>query len=357
MRQEIGYAQSQGGREYQEDVFAVVTSECVTINGVARTRRCESMSQWRTLLVLADGMGGMGHGDVAAKLIVEEFIETYLAYTGGPDSERTILNTCMHAANQKIAKAVSGNREYDGMGATLIGVSCDLENRLFEWVSVGDSLLLLERRGRLQLLNQLHSHREWMRLIFESDAREGKEVDWSRLDRLRDPEGLVSAVNGDAIEWYDLPPLGIDVEPGDILILASDGLETLTNDEIRSLISRHLGESVEAPSRSGGVASDIAYGLVASVASKNRMGQDNTSVLVSHFTPESEMSQLVRSVARPVSVVQSLGGRRAKAALLAVALLTFLSCAAFLLLELYKTPIGISPGHKGEGHVVVGGGN
>lgn len=53
--------QIQGGRDYQEDFFAVVEGDVVHYRG-ERYQLDSGISSEQVLFVLADGMGGMGHG-------------------------------------------------------------------------------------------------------------------------------------------------------------------------------------------------------------------------------------------------------------------------------------------------------
>jgi hypothetical protein len=71
-------SQIQGKRDYQEDVFAAVESDCIFYAGEQYPLENGVLPAQYTLLVIADGMGGMGHGDIAASIIVESFIECFL---------------------------------------------------------------------------------------------------------------------------------------------------------------------------------------------------------------------------------------------------------------------------------------
>jgi serine/threonine protein phosphatase PrpC len=81
---------------------------------------------------------------------------------------------------------------------------------------------------------------------------------------------LRSAVTGDEIDMIDLPLSPIAVEPGDFVVLASDGLATLEIHEIARVIQ---GYSADGPSA-------VAKALIRAVDAVREPHQDNATVLV-----------------------------------------------------------------------------
>ena len=126
------------------------------------------------------------------------------------------------------------------MGCTLLAVVL-AEEGLY-WISVGDSPLWLWRRGRLRRLNQDHAYRS----ILAAEVSAGE---ISAADAFRHParNALVSAVTGDEVELVDLPRQAHPLKPGDQMLLASDGLLTLGENEIAALLTRRV-----AKNRAGG---------------------------------------------------------------------------------------------------------
>ena len=81
---------------------------------------------------------------------------------------------------------------------------------------------------------------------------------------------LRAALSGDEIDLVDCPEESMDLEPGDILLVASDGLQTLDEDGIQLRLERH-----------GALAADaIALKLIKAVENEENPKQDNTSVNV-----------------------------------------------------------------------------
>ncbi|MEI9899030.1 MAG: hypothetical protein WDN31_01655 [Hyphomicrobium sp.] len=149
-----------------------------------------------------------------------------------------------------------------GMGTTL--VAAVFTNDGVEWVSVGDSPLLLFRRGEIALLNEDHS------LAPELDrlAAIGRITpEQAKTDPRR--HMLRSAVTGDELDLVDISRKPLLLEDGDYIILASDGLHTLETSEVERIISAYAEDGAES----------VANALVRAVEAIRDPHQDNTTVL------------------------------------------------------------------------------
>lgn len=196
----IGYNQWIGKRERQEDAI----SYAVGPTG-------------RLALVLADGMGGHVGGDIASKLAVSAAIEALL------NPYETISKMIEHApikANEYIEDYVKNHPESQGMGSTLISVLID--NQQIWWSSVGDSHLYLVRAKDITKLNADHS----MKPVLEKMVANGElSLDAAKSDKRRN--ALRSAIMGDEIALVDISSYPISLMEGDIIILCSDGFDSL----------------------------------------------------------------------------------------------------------------------------------
>jgi protein phosphatase len=213
------------------------------------------------LIVLADGMGGHTSGEVASKNTVTVFDSTFNSYPS--ESVPTKLGAALQQANSDLSRLISENQSLDGMGCTLVGAHIGSEG--LRWISVGDSLLYLYRDGVLTHLNADHS----MAPIIEESYRSGK---ISKEEALNHPNknALRSAVMGSEIPLIDSPELPLAIYHGDILIVASDGLLTLSADQITNILGKYKNQTAD----------EIAAALVNEVVSKKRPRQDNTTVQV-----------------------------------------------------------------------------
>ena len=241
----------QGERPYQEDDFGLIEQPD------------EDRSE---VLLLADGMGGHVSGDTASSTIVRTFAETY-PDTEGPIPDR--LRTCLNAANDALAAAIAENLALKGMGSTV--VAAVISARGLDWISVGDSPLWLFREGELRRLNADHSMAPVLADLVAVGRMTAEEA---ATDSQR--HALRSAVMGDEIHLVDVSSQPVAVHPSDRVLLASDGLMTLPDEQIAGI----LQERQEAP------LAEVVAALIQAVEAAGHPRQDNTTVLL--YTPETD---------------------------------------------------------------------
>jgi serine/threonine protein phosphatase PrpC len=238
-----------GTRAYQEDDFRITGFEERDPDG------CD------LLLVLADGMGGHRGGAQASRLAVATFVDTFGQATGDIAAR---LRASLDAANAVVGQCAGEHAQYAGMGCTLVACVVTYDAAA-HWISVGDSLLWRLRAGddgRLERLNADHS----MRPVLEELVRQGRmteeEIQGGAAHQLR------SAVMGEELTLVDedAPPVRLGI--GDGIVLASDGLETLSEEEIRRLCSGSRPSAV------------VVADLLGAVEAADRPSQDNTTVVV-----------------------------------------------------------------------------
>ena len=245
---------TRGAREYQEDTALLWPGDDPLAPGMDASAR-----PGRLLAVLADGMGGHAGGALASRMACDQFLKTYAGHAG--DVTTSLLET-LAAANAAIATKVGSNPLLNGMGSTLVGVV--FEDGGMSWVSVGDSPLLLWRQGEIALLNEDHS----MAPDIDKLAAAGK---ITPAQARRDPRRhmLRSAVTGDDIDLVDISRHPLLLEPGDYVILASDGLQTLEGNEIARIVAAYGADGTEA----------VAGALIRSIDSLREPHQDNATVV------------------------------------------------------------------------------
>ncbi len=202
------------------------------------------------LYAVADGMGGHAAGEVASRLAVETIREWMEKYLGGAEvavaeeptavgsREANFLLSSIRLANRIIFDAARGRREYRGMGTTLVSVL--VVNNRVALAHVGDSRIYRIRDGQIVQLSRDHSvvQQQVDRGILSPD--EAHESQYRHL--ITRALGLKESVEVDLTEEPILP--------GDILLLCSDGLSDLLEDEeILVIVREHaddLGKSCQA---------------------------------------------------------------------------------------------------------------
>jgi serine/threonine protein phosphatase PrpC len=219
------------------------------------------------LCLLADGMGGYNAGEVASGMAVA-FINSemgrWLAQAGIQATAKEVrraMEICVENANHSILHAARSNRDYQGMGTTLvIGVFQD--NRLMLG-HIGDSRCYRLRGQELVQLTKDHS-------LLQEQIDAG----------LVTPEQALTALNRNLITRA----LGVDdevlldinehrLEPGDLYLMCSDGLSDMVLDADLALMLRD--------------ADTLAQKSLALVeAAKQGGGRDNISVLLVQVTED-----------------------------------------------------------------------
>lgn len=219
---EIQYAQcsDKGGRDYQEDAIHVGD----VVDGV-------------TLAVLSDGMGGHAAGDVAAKITVETIqnvLTKGLRKDAGSENIHRLFEKAVEKANGQISTRTEKDPETHGMGATVVAVV--VANEQLHWLSIGDSPLYLWRKGKCYQINQDHS----MAPAIDQMAKAGMLTEEEARVH-PDRNCLTSAMTGKAPELIDVGNDPLDLMPNDLVVISSDGLQTLSDTDIASTLKKASG--------------------------------------------------------------------------------------------------------------------
>lgn len=170
------------------------------------------------LFAVADGMGGHQAGEVASRTAVEVVAREL--------ERNAALIEAVKAANEAVHEQALANPELQGMGTTIVAMVAGPDSA--QIVNVGDSRAYLFRQGTLRRLTQDHS-------VVERMARQGQirkeDADFhpqrSLLERAL---GVESDVDVDAHT--------VAVEPGDRILLCTDGLNSILDDDhIRAILA------------------------------------------------------------------------------------------------------------------------
>ncbi|MBS1171401.1 MAG: serine/threonine protein phosphatase [Proteobacteria bacterium] len=172
-----------------------------------------SYSRDALLLVIADGMGGHLHGEVAAQIAVQYITDTFQAEAAPTiDDPVLFLSKILNNAHYAIVD-YAGDRLLEEAPRTTC-VVCLVQDNVAFWAHAGDSRLYLIRGGRVAALTRDHSRVRMMvedGLISESEAavHPARNRIFSCLGGNRTPQ----------IEFSPRTPL----LAGDVIVLATDG--------------------------------------------------------------------------------------------------------------------------------------
>lgn len=213
------------------------------------------------VLILGDGLGGHTGGAEASQIVIETFKE---AASAGAFEEsvrrRQALRDALDKANDRIAGGVDPTHGQRGMASTAI-VAVVAEGEV-AWISVGDSHLYVWRGGRLAKLNEDHSQAG---LMLRSGQYKPSDPEVQAAKSV-----LVSALTGRKLELVDHPSKAFTIEAGDVLLLASDGLNTLSEKEVEAIVTAEQAKG----------ARQLSATLLETVRDRRQDRQDNTTVAV-----------------------------------------------------------------------------
>lgn len=176
------------------------------------------------LYLVADGMGGHSHGEVASRTAVRA-IRDYLA--AGAETEDGSadghpfqrLEAAIRNAHERVLEAIRRDGSLYGMGTTVVGLL--LEAQTASIAHVGDSRVYRLRNGRLHLLTQDHT---W---VHEQVLAGFLSEEQARVHPLRNV--VTRALGGEGDLLVDLREE--ELRSGDRYLLCSDGLTTMLRDE------------------------------------------------------------------------------------------------------------------------------
>ncbi|RPI93006.1 MAG: serine/threonine-protein phosphatase [Chloroflexi bacterium] len=189
--------------------------------------------------ILSDGIGGHRAGEVAAELAVNHVMQA-VAHSDGLQIKRTITDA-IHEASEAIAAHSAANQNLKGMGATC--ATAWIVGDKLHTAYVGDSRIYLMRGGLIQQLTVDHT---WVQeaidrgVLTPEMAREHPNVHVIRRylgsPTPPEPDFRLKLFNDQGDEHAENNQ-GLQLLPGDTLLLCSDGLTDLVwNDEILEIV-------------------------------------------------------------------------------------------------------------------------
>ena len=207
----VGNVQGIGGRERQEDSFAI----CNAAEG-------EALKTQGLFAVVADGMGGMENGREASEGAVDAYVQLFRALLEEGDIPRQ-LREGTQAISDGIFQRFGGASGTTAVAVRLLGDS-------LHWLSVGDSAIFLKRgEGVFQLnreqtcLNELYLEELDQETIQKDQAEENP-----------DARRLTNFIGIDCLGAVDQSLRPLHLQAGDVVLLCSDGISgVLTPPELK----------------------------------------------------------------------------------------------------------------------------
>ena len=184
--------------------------------------RIEQLDRETLLCVVCDGMGGAKSGNIASTLAVEVFVEEIRrSWVKKMESDRVdqMLRSAVKLANFTVFDQSAQFEEFDGMGTTL--VAAVVRKNKATVVNVGDSRAYGINRTGIHQISKDHSLVQMM--VDRGDLTPEVAKSYPGKNFITRAIGTEPMVLCDIFHW--------NVTKGDYLLLCSDGLSNLMDDQ------------------------------------------------------------------------------------------------------------------------------
>lgn len=201
--------------------WGVTDPGCVRVQN-QDTYQIEELGRDAVLCIVCDGMGGAKSGNVASSLAVEVFVDEIRRTWVNEMSQAEIdqmLQAAVKLANFTVLDQGRQFEEFSGMGTTLVAVLVKGEEATI--VNVGDSRAYRINEGGIQKVTVDHSLVEMMVLRGELTPEEARNYPGKNY--------ITRAIGTETVSESDL--FHVDMEHGDYLLLCSDGLSNIVDDQ------------------------------------------------------------------------------------------------------------------------------
>jgi serine/threonine protein phosphatase PrpC len=225
-----------------------------------------------SLYAVCDGMGGHNAGEVASRMAIETIegfversgVEKEITWPWGLDGglsfDANRLKTAIRLANLKVFQAADNREDLTGMGTTVVAAL--VSGATMTVGSAGDSRCYMARGDRLVQLTRDDS---WVSAAVGEGILNSDDVERHPLRNV-----ITKAVG--ARDSIDLEVIEHQLEPGDLVLLCSDGLHGMLNDHELTRLLLPARDSLE----------ETAASLID--AANEAGGRDNVTVILLRYT-------------------------------------------------------------------------
>jgi len=212
--------------------------------------------------IVCDGMGGLEGGEAASSTAAQAMAAALINMDPGCDIPVFLAKQALHI-NKLVHDLPFESEDGNGAGTTI--VAAVIVDKNLYWLAIGDSRIYIIRQNEIETVTRDHSYS----MELDELVRTGR---MTPQDAAADPmrDALISFLGVADLKLIDCNQNPFILDPGDIVLLCSDGLyRSLSEHDIMDVIKRH-GDDIEECAR---VLPLYAY-------DKSPGGQDNTSVVI-----------------------------------------------------------------------------
>lgn len=243
----------QGDREYQQDAMFYQKG-----NGV--------------IAAVCDGMGGLKGGEQASTQAINVLKQKFQHL-----DETDHVSSAFLEAAMEMDSVVAELRGEDGerLRAGTTVVATYVKNGELYWLSIGDSKIYIIRHGQMQCVTVPHTYGEWRQ-------RNGP-VAGNQAENVKE-EALISFVGMEGIRLADYNEQPFFLQPGDVVLLCSDGLyKSLSEPEIMQIVEACRNDFQQT-----------AGALIDSALEYGKRPLDNCTVIVMKYDEEDERDEITQ---------------------------------------------------------------
>lgn len=170
--------------------------------------------------ILADGAGGHGHGDIAAKAVVKEMLG---AFSAQPCISVEVLQRGLGLARSTLDRERRMQPGADRMDSTVACLLLDMGQHRALWLQLGDSRIYLFRNQRAHLLTRDHSV---LQSVIDAGLHRGS------VRGAPDRNRLYASVCAEDAPADMLSTEPLEIQEGDMFLLCSDGFWDSVDEQV-----------------------------------------------------------------------------------------------------------------------------
>ena len=185
------------------------------------------------LAAVCDGMGGIKGGETASKTAVST-LKTLYQNRNIEQPPAEFLRSAADIMDETVYNLMDENGDRLRAGTTVAAVI--IEGSRLTWLSVGDSRLYIARGG--EMIRATRDHNYFMQI--NQLRADGKLTEAQYSIESARGESLISYIGAGGLEIADVNNTPFDINPGDRILLTSDGLyKALDDAKIQSVLSEY----------------------------------------------------------------------------------------------------------------------